>query len=511
MQKKLNKSLSRRNFLKTAAVTGASAYFLSGIQAQDIKKGGTMRIAFPETPNEFDPALVSAFPEYNTNYAVYDGLVRVDASLTPQPQLATSWEATDDGLTWTFNLREGVTFHDGSSFSAEDAAYSINRLIDEEVGSPLRASLAIIDNAEAVDASTLQLNLSSPNGDLVVLLGSPQARMVQAGSTSDSLREGSNGTGPFTLVEHVPGSHTLLAANGSYWDEGKPYLAEVRMIAMPEASTQVAAISGGQVDFLFQVGTENIPVLDRNRNVEVLEVESGAYQTIAMDARVAPFDDNRVREAFKLCVDRGGMLVAVLQGRGLIGNDHPIPAFNGFAKDIPQRQQDIARAKELLAEAGYPDGLDVTLTSSTVRAGMMESAVAFQEMAKDAGINVEINRVPPDNYWGEHWMKSDFFCSNWGMRPSIDETLTNQFYSGAKWNEGKYDDPDLDAAIDAGRSATDPAARAAHYGEAQQILHDSGGVVVSYFKPVIQAQSTKVQGFEAHPASWIYLHETWLS
>lgn len=505
------KSISRRNFLKTAAVTGASAYLLSGSQAQDIQKGGTMRIAFPETPNEFDPGLVSAFPEYNTNYAVYDGLVRVDASLSPQPQLATSWEATNEGLTWTFNLREGVTFHDGSSFSAEDAAYSINRLLDEELGSPLRSALAIIDNAEALDATTLQLNLSSPNGDLVVLLGSPQARMVQVGSTSDSLRESSNGTGPFTLAEHVPGSHTLLSANESYWDEGKPYLSEVRFVAMPESSTQVAAISGGQVDFLFQVGTENIPVLERNNNIQVLEVESGAYQTICMDARVAPFDDVRVREALKLCVDREGMLVAVLQGRGLIGNDHPIPNFNSFASDIPQRKQDIARAKELLAEAGHGDGLDLTLTSSTVRAGMMESAVAFQEMAKEAGVNITINRVPPDNYWGEHWMKSDFFCSNWGMRPSIDETLTNQFYSEAKWNEGKYDDPEIDAAIDAGRSATDPAERAYHYAVAQQVIHDKGGVVVSYFKPVIQAQSTKVEGFEAHPASWIYLHETWLS
>ncbi|MEZ4631313.1 MAG: ABC transporter substrate-binding protein [Deinococcales bacterium] len=509
----IRQPISRRKFMKFAAATGASTYLLSHVHAQEqeIKRGGTLRVAFTSSPNEFDPALGTSFEDYNASFAIYESLIKIDASLSPRPGLATAWENSDDALTWVFHLREGVMFHDGSSLGAGDAAHSINRLLDETVGSPLRTPLAFIDSAEALDEMRVQVNLNSPNGDLPLLLGAPQAKIVKEGSSSEDLRATPNGTGPFKLVEHLPGSHTLFEANADYWDEGKPYLEKLRFVAMPEAATQVAAISGGQIDFIWALGSENIPLLERTRNVSVLQVPSGAYQTIAFNAEMEPFDDPRVREAIKLCVDREGMLQAVLQGRGNVANDHPIPAFNAFYHDMPIRQRDPVKAKALLVEAGYENGLDLTLTTSTVRPGLIESAVALQEMAKEAGINISIDRVPPDNFWSEYWMKRPFFCSNWGMRPSIDETFMVAYHSEAKWNEGFYRDAELDAAIEAGRTASDPEIRKGHYAKAQELLHDRGGVVISYFRPVLQAHRDNVEGFNPHPAAWLYLAETWLS
>lgn len=514
-------ALSRRQFLWLTGATSAGAILAAcaAPAAQpsadpapaadsaggDMANGGSLRVAFPDPPNEFDPALVSAFPEYSVNYSIYDGLVLVDASLAPQPALAESWETSEDGLTWTFNLRSGVKFHHGKDFTAEDVVHSFSRILDEEVGSPLRAPLAIIDSVEAIDDMTVQFNLNSANGDLTVIMGSPQARILPADRDQDQYRAEPSGTGAFKFVEHVPGEYTAFEANADYWGEG-PFVDEMRFLALPEAATQVAAISGGEVDILWQIGAENIPQLEAAPGVQVLNVPSGAYQTIAMDAREAPFDDTRVRQALRLCVNRPGVLQAVLQGVGELGNDHPIPAFNQFAADIPLKEPNIEEAKALLADAGYADGLDLTLTTSTVRAGMVEFATAVQAMCSEAGINITLDSAPPDTYWSETWMKTPFFCSNWGMRPSIDETFSLKYSSEAKWNEGKYFNSDLDAAVAAGRSASDPAERAEAYATAQQILHDDGSVLISYFKPVLQAQRDAVSGYTPHPAAWLYLN-----
>lgn len=491
----------------TAAAEDDSADTTAAEEAADAAAaGGALRVAFPESPNEFDPALYSAFPEYNTGHAIYDGLVRVDAALVPQPHLAESWEASDDGLTWTFNLRSGVTFHHGKEFGADDVVHTIERLIDEEVGSPLASTLGMISSAEAVDATTVQLNLDSPNGDLPLLLGAPQARIVPADRTQDEYRDDPSGTGPFTLVEHIPGDRTTFAANPDWWGDG-PKVESMEFLAMPEATTQVQAISGGQIDIMWQLGPENISTLESTDGVDVLQVESGAYQTIAMQSDVEPFTDQRVREAVRKCVDRNGMLQAVLQGVGSVGNDHPVPAFNPFAADIPLKEPDIEGAIALLADAGFPDGLDLTLTTSEVRAGMVESATALQAMCEPAGIRITLDTAPPDNYWSDIWLNRPFFCSNWGFRPSLDETFSLVYTSDAKWNEGNYANADLDAAVAEGRASSDDAVRKEAYGTAQQILHDDGAVIISYFKPTLQAQRSTVSGYEAHPAQWMYLDQ----
>ena len=469
--------------------------------------GGTLRVAFSSTPAELDPALYTNNEEYNIGFAIFDGLVWVDHTLTPQPALAESWESSDDGLTWTFKLREGVKFHHGTDFTAQDVVYTFERILDEEFGSPLRSTLLFLDGVEAVDDYTVQFNLASANADLPFLTGGAQARIVPHDMTSDEIRANPSGTGAFKMSEYVAADHTTLVRNDDYWG-GAPALDEIRHLYMPEAPTQVAALSGGTIDVIWQLGPENIPPLEGDPNVTVHEVPSGLYQTIAMQANVEPFTDVRVRQALKYCVDRPGVLQVVLQGRGELANDHPIAPVSPFYADIPIRERNIEKAKELLAEAGYPDGLELTLVTSSVRAGMVEFAVAFQEMAKEAGIKIEIERVPPDNFWSETWMKVPFFTSNWNFRPSIDETLTLLYHSDAKWNEGEWRNPDFDALVEAARAERDPDKRKELYAQAQELLHEEGSVIISYFKPALMAIRNNVKGFTPHPATWLDFRST---
>jgi peptide/nickel transport system substrate-binding protein len=205
------------------------------------------------------------------------------------------------------------------------------------------------------------------------------------------------------------------------------------------------------------------------------------------------------------------MRQVVLQGLGDLGNDHPIPPISPVYADLPIREQNHEKAKELLAEAGYPDGLDVTLITSPVRPGLVEYAVAFQEMAKPAGVNVQIERVPADQYWSEYWMKVPLCMSNWTLRATADETLTTAYHSEAKWNESDFKSPELDRLIEEARGEQDQDKRVELYGEAQKLLSDEGGVIISYFKPVVQAVRKEVQNFQPHPTAWVRLNDVWLS
>jgi peptide/nickel transport system substrate-binding protein len=481
------------------------------VPSREARRGGTLRIAFPGTSGQLDPALYTTQEDYMIGFALYNGLVWVDQTLTPQPDLAESWTPSGDLLTWTFKLKEGIKFQHGTPFTADDVVYTFERIMDEALGSPFRSVIGFVEGVEKTDDYTVNIQLKTPSADLHTLLGQAQARIVPHDRTTEQLSEEPLGTGPFVLKEYVPGDHTTLVRKEDYWEEGIPYLDEVRHVYMPEEATQIAALTGGSIDIMQQVGFENITTVDQHPDTTVAEARSGQYQDIVMRVTEEPFTDNRVRMALKYCVDRSGVRQVVLQGLGDLGNDHPIPPISPVYADLPIREQNHGKAKELLAEAGYPDGLDITLITSPVRPGLVEYAVAFQEMAKPAGVNVEIERVPADQYWSEYWMKVPLCMSNWTLRATADETLTTAYHSEAKWNESDFRSPELDRLIEDARGEQDQDKRKELYGEAQKLLSDEGGVIISYFKPVVQGVRNEVQNFHPHPTAWIRVNDVWLS
>lgn len=520
-------SMNRRRFLQSAGMSAgllvlaacggggdepaADAPASAPAAAGEPQRGGTLRVAFPGTPGQLDPAQLFTNEDYHIGINIFDALVRMDSSLTAQPELATSWTASEDLLTWDFTLREGVQFHHGTDFNADDVVYTFERILDPATASPLRTVMSYLESVERVDEYTARFNLSSPNADLVAAIGTPQARIVCRDQTFEQLTTEPMGTGPYRLVEFVPGDHSLIERNENYWDEGLPYLDAVRMAYMPEQATQVAALQGGSVDAMWQLSFENIPNIDASPGVRVMDVASGLYQPICMQVDQEPFTDPLVREALKLCADRAGIQQVVVQGLGDIGNDQPVPPINPYyAEDLAPREQNIERARELLAEAGYADGLDLTLYTSASRPGMVELAVAFQEMARPAGVNITIERTPPDVYWSEYWMQVPMYVSNWNFRVSADETLAIAFHSEAAWNETNYQNPELDALIDQARGEPDEETRADLYAQAQRIISEDGGVVVSYFKPVVSAAREVAHNVEPLPTALMFFRESWL-
>lgn len=481
------------------------------VAAGEPQRGGTLRVAFPGTPGQLDPAQNFTNEDYHIAINTFEGLVYLDENLVAQPELAESWTASDDLMTWDFVLREGIQFHHGTDLIAEDVVYSFERILDPATASPLRTVMSYLDSVEALDDYTVRFNLSSGNADLPTALAAVQAKIVCRDQTTEQLSTEPMGTGPFRLTSYVPGDHSQLERNENYWQDGYPYLDSVRMVYMPEQATQVAALQGASVDAMWQLSFENIPNINASPGVSVVEVPSGLYQPICMQVDQEPFDDPLVREALKLCADRQGILQVVVQGVGQPANDQPVPPVNPyFAEDIAPREQNIERARELLAEAGYADGLDLTLYTSASRPGMVELAVAFQEMARPAGININIERTPPDVYWSEYWLQVPFYVSNWNLRVSADETLAIAYHSEAAWNETNYSNPELDALIDEARAEPDEARRAELYAQAQQIITDDGGVVVAFFKPVVSAVRDQVHGLAPMPTALMFFREAWL-
>lgn len=464
--------------------------------------GQILRVAFPSAAKQLDPAFYTVIEEHQIGFAIFDGLVWVDHTLTPQPMLAESWDASPTLHRWTFKLREGVSFHHGTTFTAQDVVYTFARILKSGTGSPFRSTLQFVEKVEALDDYTVRFDLKTPSAELPLLLGAPQARIVPHDLHSELLTTKPSGTGPFQLVSHEVGVRTRLMRNAHYWQPGQPAMEGLEFIFVPHED-QVTALRNGQVDLLMQVGTEDAEALRAEPTLVVNSTLSGAYQTIVMRATTMPFNKPQVREAFKLCVDRNAMLAQVLRQSGVVGNDHPVAPISPFWADLPLRPYDPDQARKLLTKSGYAKGVKVDLLTSTARPGMEEMANAFRQMAAPAGITIRVVRTPAQAYWSDYAGRVPFHTGNWGFRPSIDETFMVAYHSAARGNESDWRNPALDQLIDQARGERQDEQRKALYAQAQQLLMTEGAVIIPYFKPTALAMHATVRNFTPHPAGWL--------
>lgn len=472
--------------------------------------GGSLVISFPDAPALIDPALTVARPEYLITASIYNNLVNVTPELSLEPSLASSWEISDDGLTYTFELEPDVTFHHGKAFTSEDVAYTFNRLLDEATGSPGRSLFALVESIETPDDLTAIFVLASPYADFPTAFGSTFGRILPSDVPADELNSDPRGTGPFKMQSYEPGGRTVMVKNEDYWEEGLPYLDEVVQVQIPEASSQVAAITGGEIHIIQSISPASFNSLQDSADVTVLEIPGPGFQPIVMRCDVAPFDKVEVRQALKYSIDRESILQAVLQGHGTLGDDHHVPPTSPFWVDTGMKERDIDRAKELLAEAGYADGLDLELITSNEREGLPELATVVTEQAAEAGFRIEISIIPWNILLGEHEGVSPFYISNWGGRPSIDETLFPYLHSTGSWNEYHYSNPEVDQLLEDGRATTDTEERMEIYAQLQEIISVDGPAVIAYHKSHITAHRNEVMDYFAHPVGWVDCTRVWL-
>ncbi len=447
------------------------------------------------TDATLDPVLpAGAGIRYN---AIYDQLIELDASYAPQPMLAESWEHNETADEWTFHLREDVVFHDGTPMTAEDVVFTYKRLLDPETGSPGRALLSSLNpnGIEAIDDYTVRFTLDTPVIELPVILNNRYTWILQASQDEEERRTKAIGTGPFKVKEFTPGEDpTILVRNEEYWRAGQPSIDVLELRSIPEPFARLTALEQGQVDIIEDVPPTDVKRVAENPDLQLLSSQTGSWGGMVMMVDQEPFDDVRVRQAFKYVVDRKQMLDLVALGHGSIANDNPVAPWIRYAVEDEPRQQDIDKAKELLAEAGYADGLSVELHTSSKHPYWIEIATVFKEMAAKAGIDVRVVMAPPDSYWSEVWMQVPFCMTNWGER-ATDNALSVMFLSDAEFNETHWYNPEWDALLLQARQTIDDEERTQLYQEAQRIIIDEGGVIIPFFENNLVGARANVTGY----------------
>lgn len=434
---------------------------------------------------------------------IMNRLIRPNADGRPSTDLAESWSSNEDGTVWTLNLREGVRFHDGSTFDADDAVYSLERVLDPSRDSPARSVIAMVESVRAVSPTMVELTLNSTFADLPLQLMDPRLRMIPEGS-DETIGKTGIGTGPFKIAKFDADGITKLEANEDYW-EGLPKIEKIELIGIPDSNTRLQAFLAGQLDMERGIKPLMRRALQRSDRYVIQDIPTGNWSGLVFRTDVEPFDDYRVRQALRMVVDREEMLKLALDGGGIISCDTPVAPSDQYRNDM-DCPRDVARAKELLAEAGYPDGLTIKLHVAPIDGVWSSMAVVFQQQAAEAGIKVKIVNAAADGYWSEVWMKKDTFATSWGERPAH-QALSEAFSIDAKWNESFLQDHNFDFLLERAQRELDFYTRKEAYQTAQSYLAEISGTLIPFHRSQLVALSPRVRNMPPVKSDRILWHE----
>ena len=511
-------TLDRRGFLRTAAATSAFVTvpgLASMAQAQDIQPGGTLRVALNITPSVLNPMLLRLNSEYLLAEMLYSGLTMLTPDMTAEPDLATEWSANDDATEWRFVLREGVTFSNGDSLTSKDVVASFTKLLDPATAAPGSRNLGPIAEVVADGDHAVIFRTESPYADLPVALTYPTAKVVPASiieSDFESLGQTPVGSGPFRLVEFVADDRAVVEKNPDYYIEEQPYLDRVVVRTFPDAAGAAAAMLAGEIDILNDIQPTDFARISAGDGVEGLRTPSGRFLDVVMDCTVEPFNDPKVREALSYCVDREAMVELVAEGYGTPGNDTPINSAYQYHADAPIKGYDPERSKELLAEAGYPDGIQIELVASVKPDYRAAMAVVLREMAKPGGWDITVQTMDHPSYLDQVWKKGNFYVGYYNMQPTEGTIFNLLFTSEASWNETRWNNEEFDRLVSEADATTDEDTRAELYAEAQELMREEVPALVPCFFDLLGARGTHVEGYEQSPRGANFaLHKVWLT
>jgi peptide/nickel transport system substrate-binding protein len=405
--------------------------------------------------------------------------------------LAESIEAGKSPKEWTVRLKQGLTFHNGKPVTADDVIFSIQRILDPKDPKVGAASIGYIDykNLKKLDKLTVRIPLKFANSAFPDDIG----QYFNAIVPTDYDPKNPVGTGPFKYKSFTAGQQSVFEKFPGYWEKGKPYVDTLTIIDFPDATARVNALLGGQVDAIDNLPAAQLQSVKSNPNLKVLVSHTGAWQPFTMRVDAPPFNDNRVRQAFRLIVDRNQMVEQVLSGQGRIANDLYAPYDPDYASDLPQRHQDLEQAKSLLKQAGH-QGLTVELVTADVFQGIVEAAQVFAQQAKGAGVNVKIRKVDSGTFYGDNYLKWPFAQDFWSTRTYLAQVAQGDL-PNSPFNETHWGSPAFVKLIQEARAQLDPGKRKEILHAAQKMQYDQGGYIIQYFSNLIDAYSSKISGF----------------
>ena len=507
--------IDRRQFLKGAVKAGGmvaawsliNQQVISRAMASEPKRGGKCVFAMSGSPLGFDPTYWEIYPDYHVGEMCYNRLVYMTPDIKAEPELAERWEPNKKADQWTFYLRKGVKFHHGRELEAKDVVNCLNHYI--EAGGTGATSMSPAERWEVVDKYTLKAYLKVGYGEFPLNMAKPQTCIVPHDIPFEEIKTRAVGTGPFKFKKFVPGEYFLVERNPDYYDKEHVYLDQIKAVSIPDVTTAMSGLISGEVDIIWEIRPDQFFALKGKPGIITHQVPGLGYQNLIMDTRHKPFDDVRVRQAIKACLDREQFNEAVTQGLGKPANDQPVPQYHAYYADFPIKKQDYELAKKLLVDAGYPDGLNLTVHTSEIRVGMVESAITMKDQCAPAGINIEVKVEPADGYWKQVWRKYPFHYSNWGGRPQLYSALYNYFHSTGKWNNGHYHNPLIDLCLDEAVGETDETRAMKLYVAAQTLISDEGALIIPYLRDYLTAHSEKIHGYPLIPVKWTHWVGVW--
>lgn len=485
-------------------------------QGTEPKSGGVLKVGVSggaASQEVLDPhAFTTGDLDFSRFQVVYEKLTDISAEGVFEPQLAESLEPNAKADEWTIRLRPDVTWHDGSELTADDVVYSLQRILNPDEPLLGASTLFMVDpkKVKKVDARTVRIGLNRPWVDLPSQLGQRSNSIIKDG-TKDFTLENSNGTGAFKLDAWTAGESYAVVRNDNYWDSGKPYLDRVEINAINELTARLNALQGGQVDVVEMLDPSQAKIVDGAADLVLLASPPGGMTPIKMNTQQAPFDDNRVRQAFRLLADRQKLVDSALQGFGDVGNDLFSPADPLYNSELAQREFDPEQAVALLKEAGVADQTFI-LDASDAVPEMSSSALVFAEIAKEAGVKVQVKKHPVDSYWSETYGKTPFQYTDFGYRPFFAQW--NQSFQSLNETETNWSNPEAERLFDLAIAETDEARRKEIAFELQEVVWNEGGYVVYGFKQRLDGLRKNVQGLTPHiffNLGWYGFKNAWLA
>jgi len=492
---------SRREVLKLSMVTGVSLVAAEHLLfdgkaaiAATPKKGGSVRMASNlHGPNDtLDPTLFTSTIDYTRGRATYNSLIQHANDLTPQPELAVSFEPNANATEWTFKIRNGVTFHDGKKLTADDVVYTMKRHQGEQSTSVIKALLETVKEWKKTGPMEVKAILSSPNADLPTLLGMFQTKIVQDGTTGGGI-----GTGPYVMDSFQPGVKSVHSRNQNYWREG-PNLDAIEITAITDPVARVNALISGDMQLVTQIEPNAFRQVESAGNVTLLSTPAALQLGICVLRNTAPGNNDDFVLGMKYIQDRERIVKRILKGKGSLGNDTPVSPAHGkdWCSELPQRPYDPDKAKFHFKKSGISSA---ELYVAPVSGGIEDICLTAQANCAKIGFDLKLKKVPTDGYWGAVWMKEPLNVVTWNMRPTANIQMGIQFAPGAAWNDTFWDNARLGELLSLSLAETDPAKRHTMFCEMQTLIHEGSGMVIPAFSNINDGIADNVMGMPTVP------------